>query len=459
MTSQQILFNKIGLAIASDSAVTVGGSKTYPSVNKIFSLGEQHKVAMMISGAADHIPSGVPWERIFNLFADHQVEPLEKLTDYHLSFQSFIHNFEQDPSTPNINKLQIVKHLVSHFTELIYPAADKEALYHSGTLGRYFLENTPLEFINSGIEKRVDQLIDEIDSLLEYKKKRGHYDGFMDAVNKCQEKFGDVVDIAAKKFCERHQCDNILEQIERLFLHKVYGTMDFTWRPFSNIVIAGFGTKELTPSIMKFQISTNLNWELEIEEWRGSYGAPELYRIRAPIDDDDRGGWSYDYKKGDRWRTHSTFGTNLPFAQHETATTFLMGISDSVKDRVIATFIQEAEGNVFPSIFKEIMKLDLAEDDKTKIAKEFAENIGPRGSEGLGILLSDLLTDFRNYRQNRYDRFIQNMPMEELCKMAHKLIDMEITNAEYYEMIQSVGGKIDVAMITKENGFEWVEVS
>ncbi len=88
-----------------------------------------------------------------------------------------------------------------------------------------------------------------------------------------------------------------------------------------------------------------------------------------------------------------------------------------------------------------------------------AENIGPRGSEGLGILLSDLLTDFRNYRQNRYDRFIQNMPMEELCKMAHKLIDMEITNAEYYEMIQSVGGKIDVAMITKENGFEWVEVS
>ena len=138
MTSQQILFNKIGLAIASDSAVTIGGSKTYPSVNKIFSLGKNHKIAMMISGAADHIPSGVPWERIFNLYAATQTEPLEKLSDYHLSFQAFINEFEKDEATPNINELQIMSHLVSHFTELIYPAADKEALYHAGALGRYF---------------------------------------------------------------------------------------------------------------------------------------------------------------------------------------------------------------------------------------------------------------------------------------------------------------------------------
>ena len=62
-------------------------------------------------------------------------------------------------------------------------------------------------------------------------------------------------------------------------------------------------------------------------------------------------------------------------------------------------------------------------------------------------------------RQDRYDRFIQVMPMDELCKMAYKLVDMEITNAEYYEMLQSVGGKIDVAMITKEKGFCWVKAN
>ena len=316
-----------------------------------------------------------------------------------------------------------------------------------------------MEFINSGIEKRVDQLVAEIDHLLEYKKERGHYEEFMVWVNKCHTKFETVIDSAAKKFCERHQCENIIEHIKKLFLHKLYGTMDFRWRPYSNIVIAGFGTSELTPSIMRFKISTNLNTQGDIAEWNGGYGAPELYRIRSPKDENDNGGWINEEKKGDPWRTHSTFGTNLPFAQHETATTFLMGMSDRMKESVVATFVNEAESNVFPTIFKELMKLDFNEDIKSAIAHEFANNIGPRGAEGLGILLSDMLTDFRNYRQDRYDRFIQNMPMEELCKMAHKLIDMEITNAEYFEMVQSVGGKIDVAMITKESGFSWVSTN
>ena len=42
---------------------------------------------------------------------------------------------------------------------------------------------------------------------------------------------------------------------------------------------------------------------------------------------------------------------------------------------------------MFPSIFGELMELDLSEDAKAKIGTGFAENIAPRGTDGLGRAL------------------------------------------------------------------------
>ncbi len=50
MTSQLILANGAGIALASDSAVTINRSRTYESAEKICELPDPHRLAVMSSG-------------------------------------------------------------------------------------------------------------------------------------------------------------------------------------------------------------------------------------------------------------------------------------------------------------------------------------------------------------------------------------------------------------------------
>ena len=71
MTSQQMMMTHLGVALASDSTVTRGRTgRTYSTVNKIFSLGGRQPVAFMVSNAANYIPAGVSWERVFGLYRE-----------------------------------------------------------------------------------------------------------------------------------------------------------------------------------------------------------------------------------------------------------------------------------------------------------------------------------------------------------------------------------------------------
>ncbi|MEI6671581.1 MAG: hypothetical protein WCL15_06115, partial [Actinomycetes bacterium] len=56
MTSQIVLMNKLGLAVASDSSLTMtrgDNRRTYASAEKIFPLGTDHKVAILHSGSVE----------------------------------------------------------------------------------------------------------------------------------------------------------------------------------------------------------------------------------------------------------------------------------------------------------------------------------------------------------------------------------------------------------------------
>ena len=50
LTAEIIIMNKTAVALAADSAVTIGveGKKTYNTVNKLFTLSKYHPVGIMI---------------------------------------------------------------------------------------------------------------------------------------------------------------------------------------------------------------------------------------------------------------------------------------------------------------------------------------------------------------------------------------------------------------------------
>jgi hypothetical protein len=68
VTCEVAVVDKRGIALAADSAVTLGnGKKIYHTAEKLFSLSPSIPVAIMTFGAADMM--NVPWETVVKIYA------------------------------------------------------------------------------------------------------------------------------------------------------------------------------------------------------------------------------------------------------------------------------------------------------------------------------------------------------------------------------------------------------
>jgi hypothetical protein len=93
MTAEVGILNSQGLALAADSAVTIGlGRKIYPSANKIFMLSKYEPVGIMIYGSADL--HNMPWETIIKTYRKRLGETrFDTLQEY---CDNFIHYLENN---------------------------------------------------------------------------------------------------------------------------------------------------------------------------------------------------------------------------------------------------------------------------------------------------------------------------------------------------------------------------
>jgi hypothetical protein len=72
MTTEIAVLNRLGVALAADSAVTISGggtTKVFDSADKLFELSCVYPVAIMLNGNMDCF--GVPWEVIIKDFREH----------------------------------------------------------------------------------------------------------------------------------------------------------------------------------------------------------------------------------------------------------------------------------------------------------------------------------------------------------------------------------------------------
>lgn len=68
MTAEIAVLNRFGVAMAADSAVTIGhrGDKIWTSADKLFQLSEANPLGIMIYGSADFC--GLPWETVIKSY-------------------------------------------------------------------------------------------------------------------------------------------------------------------------------------------------------------------------------------------------------------------------------------------------------------------------------------------------------------------------------------------------------
>ena len=113
MTAEIALMNRMGAALAADSAVTIGesGKKIYTSAEKLFQLSEIAPVGVMIYGNAGY--TTLPWETIIKAYRKKLGRTLHPtIKGYCQDFTAFLHD---NPALfPKDNRLFAMRDIALH---------------------------------------------------------------------------------------------------------------------------------------------------------------------------------------------------------------------------------------------------------------------------------------------------------------------------------------------------------
>jgi hypothetical protein len=149
MTAEVVILNRMAVALAADSAVTIGDSKIYNTVNKLFTLSKHHPVGIMIFGNAQYM--GIPWETVIKLYRENlgrkKFATLESYTRNFLSFLDRRFKISSDVEVQRIIQLwsAYFRELNEHRHRILLERSKKQ------TLSQPDVNQVVLNVIQSGI--------------------------------------------------------------------------------------------------------------------------------------------------------------------------------------------------------------------------------------------------------------------------------------------------------------------
>jgi len=405
MTSEIALMNRQAIALAADSAVTVtywrdGERKEryFKGANKIFNLSVQAPIALMINDSADLL--GVPWEVIAKAYREKLgSRQLDKLEDYVSDFLKFIES-----------------------NKYIYPDSYRQDRFISDviTSSGFLLF---LSDIRSDIDKEKD--LDKRKELfsprwegLEGRVARAEFfNGItQEYVDSLFEKYADVLIERGKKDETVARYLDIVDarkliQMAVIALHK----RGMSVLASSGIVIAGFGANDFFP---KLQIYQHFGMALD-----RSFCVQEA--------------------DGHREISHGNVSEVIPLAQSDMVKTFINGASSSLFRE-----IQSAAMESFEAFEGELKNRNLLADEAS--GKEAVEAAYDRFGD---VLTRKLIASHTMPMK----RVVGLLPIDELAELAEILIRIESLKERVTRESEQVGGPIDVAVISKGDGFIWIK--
>lgn len=402
MTAVIGILNKTGIALAADSAVTVSGlnqKKIYNTANKIFTLSKFHPVGIMVYSSANFM--SIPWETIIKLYRKNlKDKSFDKLSDYKIDFLRFLKEQNYYTSIES-QKFELGKFIYWNLNIL-----KNEAL-------KSIPEETPDENLDNLFFHNIeDSLTNNILVLTENNNVTAEF------IDYTLEQFtlfaNDELRKVVKLIFEEKEVSEaiILLMLNQFYLHI---KTDIFLSSSSGLVFAGFGEKEIYPSVTSVHIAEAYDNRLRCFETNS-----------AEISDD-------------------MDGTILPFAQTDVIDMFLTGVNPEIDfaylniynkyiekyNNFLADFIQEAN----PELAQSIREINLEE-----IVTEFREEINNVKREKQIIPTVNT---------------ISILSKEDLAEMAESLVYLTFLKRRMSSDDESVGGPIDVAIISKGDGFIW----
>jgi hypothetical protein len=187
----------------------------------------------------------------------------------------------------------------------------------------------------------------------------------------------------------------------------------------SGLVVAGFGEQEYMPALIEYQL----------EEM--ALGRLRCVEVRKAVVNSKMSSWV------------------IPFAQQEMVYSFMEGIDKGLLARMEGSTL-----GLYTGLVTEIVKLVTAAD--ATLGAQLEKAIAPK----VRALWDELLKGWEAWRQEFWQPVLSTtraLPKDELAAMAEALVNLTKFRRRVTMSRETVGGPIDVAVITKGDGFVWVK--
>lgn len=405
MTAEIAIMNKLGVALAADSAATIGyqsGNKIYNSADKLFILSAIHPVGIMIYGAAEL--TGVPWETVIKLYRTHiGGNKLATLQDYVTDFIAFLEKSQSalfpDAVQDSYLRMAVTQYFAVLKEDIIQAQNEKNSESKENDFGVWL---TTID----AYKETLDQLplLSQIGPEYRSKVKQAVGHIYKDVV---KDVFGDV-QLSAK----------ITNKLKSMGVELIVRSIFFA--NSSGIVFAGFGEEEIFPSVISTQTD--------------GFFVNRLKRNQGEA-------------------TTITFDSSaaiVPFAQSEMVYTFMEGINPEY-NLFMMSYVANLLDNYRESLVRNLPGL---EEKEKQTLSDTLKQIGTK-------LVEDFTQEVSNYQTNTYSEPIINnvafLPIDELASMAEALVNLTSFKRHISADSETVGGPIDVAVISKKDGFIWIK--
>ena len=413
MTTEVVVLNKHGVALAADSAVTVrtstpggAGEKTFPTANKVFALSGHAPAGIMAFGDAEFM--GVPWETIVKMYRGNLGgRRFPHLRDYCDDFISYLASFDFTRGDKE-NYLLATAHSI--FSHHIRERVDEEV--------ETLLADTG-QVDDRAVRRIVAKRIAEADKEFRAIAKKGVLSrSKKTAVARSYRK--KLLDVAKEVF---GGLPLTAKDRSRLVTTAVNGASTCP-KNAAGVVVAGFGEDDVFPSYVAHDVAGLLAGQVVF----GETGSTSIRSDNEAV--------------------------VAAFAQMDEVRTFMEGIGPDIA-RFFEHTLAEMMKKHFPCQLADAIRdeLNLSRGQWDKLLA-IARKMGQGAFDTIHGTLKKI-------QRERYVDPIVNttafLQKGELATMAETLVSMVSFRKQVSLESETVGGPIDVAVISKGDGLVWVK--
>jgi hypothetical protein len=398
MTAEIVLMNKNAVAMAADSAATLGNHiETWNTQNKLFSLSDYHPVGIMIYDQLQL--NGVPWETIIKIYRKQLKNNFfNTLKEYMDDFLVFLR--ENETLFPEKDQVFFCEVAIKNFINSLSNTIYMQLQNNGGTINDF--------------PEHLKKYLDEIEKQLNGTSNHDGYESLLEEKEVITFVTNDQIRSMFQPFTVSDELCRLIHQVIYLMVIKEDFRLGKT-----GIVISGFGENEHFPVTCSVLIGGFYNKNLKysrIEESKVSTEYPSMI---------------------------------LPFAQDDMAVMLVKGVHPHYEGFIENQIIQYA----FDMPFSLVEAIDdLTPDQKLKWQKEFKDvptNI-------LRKIFSDVQEHVRLNYVNPIHAGISHLLKDELAATAESFVNIATFKKTVSPGDNSVGGAVDVAVISKGDGLIWI---